>query len=202
MFFVRQNIFLKLCINHADGTDKSPRAKARRAVEQVRRERGEPYVDWFDFCRKSKPGRAPVEQLYSAAGAADDTKQPCLGRSERHQSAFQTLQSVLQNSATASGNTLSSNSQLSTDLSALGSALSSGDLSTSQSAFATVLGDIKNSASPAQVNEATAASQSLQLVEGLLATLDSNTTSSSTVDNTTSLLQSFYAGQSGLNVLA
>jgi hypothetical protein len=118
------------------------------------------------------------------------------------QSAFQTLQSVLQNSATSSGSSLSSNTQLSTDLSALGSALSSGDLSTAQSAFATVLGDIKNSASPAQMNEATAASQSLQLIEGLLATLDSNTASSATVDNTTSLLQSFYAGQSGLNVLA
>jgi hypothetical protein len=118
------------------------------------------------------------------------------------QSAFQTLQSVLQSSATTSGSSLSSNSQLSTDLSALGSALSSGDLSTAQSAFATVLGDIKNSASPAQINEATAASQSLQLVEGLLATLNSDTAASTTVDNTTSLLQSFYAGQSGLNVLA
>jgi hypothetical protein len=46
------------------------------------------------------------------------------------QSAFQTLQNVLQNSATASGSGLSSNSQLTGDLSALGSALSSGDLST------------------------------------------------------------------------
>ncbi len=116
------------------------------------------------------------------------------------QSAFETLQAVLQNSATSTGTTLSANSQFSTDLSALGSALSSGDLSTAQSAFATVLSDLKGSASAAQVNEANAASQSLQLVEGLLSRLDSSTASSA--DNTTSLLQSVYASQSGLNELA
>jgi hypothetical protein len=116
------------------------------------------------------------------------------------QSAFQTLQTILQNSATSTGTTLSANSQLSTDLSALGSALSSGDLSTAQSAFATVLGDLKSSPSAAQVNEATAASQSLQLVEGLLGTLNSNIASSA--DSTASLLQSAYASQTGLNELA
>jgi hypothetical protein len=116
------------------------------------------------------------------------------------QSAFQALQTVLQNSATTSGTRSSDNSQLSTDLSALGSALSSGDLSTSQSAFATVVGDLKSSASAAQVNEATAASESLQLVEGLLSPLNSNIASST--DNTISILQSVYASKSGLNVLA
>jgi len=119
------------------------------------------------------------------------------------QSAFQTLQSVLQNSATASGTSLSSNSQLSTDLTSLGSALSSGKLSTAQTAFATVLGDLKNTASPAQINEATAASQSVQLVEGLLSTLNSTGTaspaSSSSADFTTSALQNYYAKKSGLN---
>ncbi|MGA8201707.1 MAG: hypothetical protein WB814_16690 [Candidatus Sulfotelmatobacter sp.] len=118
------------------------------------------------------------------------------------QSAFQTLQAIFQNSATTSGSTLSSNSQLATDLSTLGSALSSGDLSSAQSAFATVLGDLKTSASAAQVNEATAASQSLQLVEGLLSTLNAETTSSSSTDNTTALLESVYGSSSGLNVLA
>jgi hypothetical protein len=120
------------------------------------------------------------------------------------QSAFQTLQSVLQNSATANGTSLLSNSQLSTDLTSLGSALSSGNLSTAQSAFATVLGDLKNTASPAQTNEANAASQSVQLVEGLLSTLNSTSTSSftssSSADLTTSLLQSYYGNKSGINV--
>ncbi|MGA9389800.1 MAG: hypothetical protein WBV69_05070 [Candidatus Sulfotelmatobacter sp.] len=118
------------------------------------------------------------------------------------QSAFQTLQALVQNSATSSGSTAASNSQLSTDLSALGSALTSGDLSTAQSAFATVLGDLKNSASAAQVNEATAASQSVQLIEGLLATLNASVSSSGSTDNTTPILQSVYAGKSGLNVFA
>jgi hypothetical protein len=128
------------------------------------------------------------------------------------QSAFQTLQSLFQNSATSTGSTLSSNSQLSTDLTALGSALSSGDLSTAQSAFVTVLSDLKSSASAAQVNEATAASQSLQLVDGILGTLNSSaansstanssTVSSSSVDNTASILQSVYGSNGGLNVYA
>jgi ribosomal protein S20 len=69
---------------------------------------------------------------------------------------------------TAGGGTSSSSSQLSTDLTALGSALSSGDLSTAQSAFATVQSDLKNAASPSRVVEENAASQSVQLVEGLL----------------------------------
>jgi hypothetical protein len=80
--------------------------------------------------------------------------------------------------------------------------LSSGDLSSAQSAFATVLGDLKTSASAAQVNEATAASQSLQLVEGILSTLNADATSSSSTDNTTALLESVYGSSSGLNVLA
>jgi len=146
--------------------------------------------------------------------ASDPTQQQALqtlqnslasGNLTRAQSAFQTLLTVLQNSGTSGGSSLSSpsqpgNSQLSTDMSTLGSALSSGDLSTAQSAFATVLGDLKNSASAAQVNEANAASQSLQLVEGLLATLNSNAASASA--DTTSILQSFYASKSGLNLLA
>lgn len=118
------------------------------------------------------------------------------------QSAFQTLQALFQNSATTSGSTLSSNSQLATDLSTLGSALNSGDLSSAQSAFATVLGDLKTSASAAQVNEATAASQSLQLVEGILSTLNADATSSSSTDDTTALIESVYGSSSGLNVLA
>jgi hypothetical protein len=125
------------------------------------------------------------------------------------QSAFQTLQTVLQNSATANGTTLSSNSQLSTDLTSLGNALSSGDVSTAQSAFSTVLGDLKGTASAAQTNEANAASQSVQLVQELLSTLDSTSTSSLTTaglasssdaDLTTSILQSYYGSKSGLSV--
>lgn len=122
------------------------------------------------------------------------------------QSAFQTLQTVLQNAATASGAGLSSNSQLSTDVASLGSALSSGDLSTAQSAFATALSDLQNSSSPAQTNEASAAAQSVQLVEELLSTVNSGSDSccgsAGSTHLTTSILESVYGGKSGLDVLA
>ena len=118
------------------------------------------------------------------------------------QSAFQTLQSLYQNSDLATGSAAVSNSQLGTDLSILGSALTSGDLSTAQSAFSTVQNDLNNSAYAAQVSEANAAAQSIQLVEGILGALNTSTTTSSTIDNTTGILQSVYASQSGLDVLA
>jgi len=114
------------------------------------------------------------------------------------QSAFQTLQTLYQNAATASGSSLSS--QLSTDLTALGSALTSGDLSTAQSAFATLQSDLKSSPSPSQTNETNAASQSLQLVDALLSTL--NPSPSGTANPTNSLLESVYGDGGSLNVLA
>ena len=84
----------------------------------------------------------------------------------------------------------------------LGTALSSGDVSTAQSAFATVLGDLKNTALPSQINEATAAAQSVQLVQGILSSLDSNGSSSSNSNLTNSVLQSVYTSRGGLDVYA
>ena len=74
---------------------------------------------------------------------------------------------------------LSSNSpsQLSTDLAALGRALSSGDLSTAQSAFAAVHSDLNKAPSPSQTNEINAASQSVQLVHELLSSFESEQSS-------------------------
>lgn len=123
------------------------------------------------------------------------------------QSAFATLQNLNQSLATASGSSLSSNSQLSTDLSALGSALTSGDLSTAQSAFATVQSDLKSSNSPSQTDGINAASQSVQLVAGILSTLNlgtlnENSSSSNSADSTTSVLEAVYGSPSSLNVLA
>jgi hypothetical protein len=115
-------------------------------------------------------------------------------------SQFAILQNLFQSSATASGSSASTNTQLSTDLTALGSALSSGDLPTAQSAFATVQNDLKNSASPTQTNEISAASQSVQLVQQILGSLD--TSAASTTDNTSSLLGQVYGSKSGLNVIA
>jgi len=115
------------------------------------------------------------------------------------QAAFAKLQKLTQSPATASGSSASSNSSLAADLTALGSALSSGDLSTAQSAFTTVLGDLNKSNSPALTNETSAASQSVQLVNELLSTLNVNS-SSSTSDSTTSVLERVYGSPGSLNV--
>lgn len=76
-----------------------------------------------------------------------------LGDLNNAQSAFQTLQSFFQDSASTTGATLSINSQLSTELASLGSDLTSGDLSTAQSAFATLVKDLKTSSSPSLSDE-------------------------------------------------
>jgi len=115
------------------------------------------------------------------------------------QAAFGTLQKLNESLAAASGSSLSANSQLSTDLTALGSALTSGDLSTAKSAFATVQSDLKNSNSPSQTNEINAASQSVQLVNELLSTLNVNSSTSAS-DSTTSVLERVYGSPGSLNV--
>jgi hypothetical protein len=117
------------------------------------------------------------------------------------QSAFAALQLVSQTLATASGNTASGNSQFSTDLNALGSALTAGDLTAAKSAFATVQSDLKNANSPLLADEKSAASQSEQLVSDLLSSLNVNTVSPSVPDNTTSILNAVYGSQTGLNVV-
>ncbi len=117
------------------------------------------------------------------------------------QSAFATLQKLNSNLATASGSSVSSNSQLSTDLTALGSALTAGDLATAKSAFATVQNDLKNGNSPSLTNEVNAAAQAGQLVGEVLSSLNTSNSSSSSVDNTTSILDQVYGSRSGLSVV-
>lgn len=116
-------------------------------------------------------------------------------------SAFQTVQKLNDGATAASGSAGSSSSQFSTDLAAVGSALTSGDLSTAQSAFATVQSDLNNAPTPSLTNEISAASQSVQLVQGLLSSLDASTTSS-TSDMTSSVLEKVYGSRGGLNILA
>jgi len=116
------------------------------------------------------------------------------------QAAFQTVQQLNQSLENGSGSSTSSDSQLTTDMTALGNALSSGDLSTAQSAFATVQQDLQKVTAPSVTDEASAATQSEQLVGELLATVNSGSDSNS--DATSSLLQQFYGGKSGLNVFA
>jgi hypothetical protein len=60
--------------------------------------------------------------------------------------------------------------------------------------------DLQKVTAPSVTDEASAATQSEQLVGELLATVNSGSDSNS--DATSSLLQQFYGGKSGLNVFA
>jgi len=125
-----------------------------------------------------------------------------LGDLNGAQSAFQTVQNLNQSLEAASGNSPSNSLQFSTDLTALGSAFSSGNVSTAQSAFATVQSDMKSSASPSQTLETNVASQSEQLVQELLSTVNVSSASSGTSDSTTSVLERVYGSGGSLNVHA
>jgi len=134
----------------------------------------------------------------SASQQAMQTLQQSLasGNLAAAQSAFNTYQQLNQSPSTASGSTSSSSagtpSQLSTDMTALGSAIGSGDLSTAQSAFATVQSDLKATPSQAITNAESAVAQSVQWVEDLLTLSSSNNSSTTPADPTTSMLDSAY----------
>jgi hypothetical protein len=117
-------------------------------------------------------------------------------------SAFAAVQTLNTGLANASGSSLPTNSQLSTDLTALGNAIGSGNLATAQSLFATVKNDLKNGNSPSLTNEIHNASQSVQLVQELLSTVNIGNSSSSSPDTTTSVLEQVYGSSGGLNVHA
>jgi ribosomal protein S20 len=112
------------------------------------------------------------------------------------QTAFNTYNQLNQNtSSAADGSTTSPSSQLSTDMTALGSAISSGNLSTAQSAFTTVQNDLKSAPSQSVTNAETAVNQTVQWVDDLLNLSGSDNFQSAPVDPTTSILDSAY----GLN---
>jgi hypothetical protein len=150
-----------------------------------------------------------LSQYVQSAGTSDQLQQLLQALQESLSSGdlnaassqFADLQKLFQDSATGTGSTLASNSQLSSDLTALGNALGSNDLSAAQSAFATLEKDLKSNPAPAQTNEATAASQSVQLVEELLGTVNTSGSSSGS-DLTTSVLEQVYGSKGSLNVLA
>jgi hypothetical protein len=115
------------------------------------------------------------------------------------QSAFKTYNRLNPAPATTSSSTSSTSdpSQLTTDMTGLGSALSSGNLSTARSAFATVQGDLKTTPSQAIANAESAAAQTVQWIDDLLSlfNLTGSTAAQTTADPYTSMLASAY----GLN---
>lgn len=113
------------------------------------------------------------------------------------QTAFNTYRQLNQN-LTGAGSS-SSTSQFSTDLSALGSAIGSGNLSTAQQAFATLQSELQTSPSQAVTNAETAVTQTVQWVDDLLNLSSSNTYDNAPVDPTTAILDSAYGLNSATN---
>ena len=121
------------------------------------------------------------------------------------QTAFTKYQSLTANLAQTSGS--SSNSQLTTDLTALGTAISSGNLTSAQSAFATVQNDLKSTTSPSVAAAENAVAQTVSEVQDLLSIFSSSSSSTTSTDPTTQILDSAYGGgssssTSGVNVYA
>jgi len=113
------------------------------------------------------------------------------------QSAFNTYQQINQNLNKESGSSsTTADTQLTTDMKALGSAISSGDLSTAQSAFATAQTQLQSTPSLAIQNVNAAVAQSVQWVEDVLNLSSSNNNYTTAItDPMSSILDSVY----GLN---
>jgi ribosomal protein S20 len=121
------------------------------------------------------------------------------------QTAFNTYQDLNETPSTSTGSSSSSassaSSQLSTDMKALGSALSAGNLSTAQSAFATVANDLQSTPSQAVTNAETAVAQTVQWVDDLLNLSGSSSSSQAPVDPTTAIMDSAYGLNSSSNAM-
>jgi hypothetical protein len=107
-----------------------------------------------------------------------------LGNLNGAQAAFNSYQQATQNLAVIGGNTSSSSSQVSTDMTALGSALSSGNLSTAQLAFKTAQTDMSKTQSQGMANAIAATSQAVQWIDDLLDLPNSSSSSSLPVNDT------------------
>jgi hypothetical protein len=105
------------------------------------------------------------------------------------QTAFSTYQQLNQNLTNISGSS-SASTQLTTDMTALGTAISSGDLSSAQSAFATAQADMNSSPSQSMSNAMAAMTQVEGWVGGLLDSADTTSFSSTSSDPTSALLAS------------
>jgi hypothetical protein len=114
------------------------------------------------------------------------------------QSAFTTYRNLNQSPTTASPSSISGSgptgttSQFSTDMTALGSAIGSGNLSTAQSAFATLQSTLQSAPSQAITNAESAVAQTVQSVDDLLNLSSSSNYSAPPIDPTTSILDSAY----------
>ena len=114
------------------------------------------------------------------------------------QTSFKTYQQLSQN-LTGAGSSSSSDSQLATDMTALGTAIGSGNLTTAQQAFATVQNDLKNTPSQAIANAESAVAQTVGWVDDLLNFGDTRSSNSASADPAVAILSSAYGLSSSSN---
>jgi hypothetical protein len=129
------------------------------------------------------------------------------GNLKAAQSAFTTYQQLNPSSTTASGSSSNfgssssaTTSQFSTDMTALGKAISSGNVSTAQSAFATLQTNLKSNPSQAIANAEAVVAQTVQSVEDLFTVYGlAGSNSTSSTDPFSSILDTAYGLPSSSN---
>jgi hypothetical protein len=108
------------------------------------------------------------------------------------QAALSTYQTLNRDLALAGGSTTPANTQLATDLNALGTAIDSGDLTAAQSAFNTVQTDLSTTPPQSVVTAEAAAAQTVTEIQDLLSIFNSNTANSAPIDPLTEILDTAY----------
>jgi len=115
------------------------------------------------------------------------------------QAALNTYQTLNRNLAQAGGSSTPVNTQLATDLNALGTAIDSGDLNAAQSAFTIVQADLKTTPPQSVVTAEAAAAQTVSEIEDILSIFHSTTAATAPVDPLTQILDTAYGVNSPSN---
>jgi hypothetical protein len=115
------------------------------------------------------------------------------------QAALNTYQSLTRDLALAAGSSTPTNTQLATDLNALGTAIDSGDLTAAQSAFTTVQTDLSTTPPQAVVTAEAAAAQTVTEIQDLLSIFNSTSANSAPVDPLTEILDTAYGVNTPVN---
>jgi hypothetical protein len=108
------------------------------------------------------------------------------------QSAFTAYRQANQNLSAIGAAATPANTQLASDMTALGNALGSGHLADAQSAFATVQNDLKTTPSQTTPAASAAISQAVQMVDDLITLSSASSLSTASADPTVGILSGAY----------
>jgi len=115
------------------------------------------------------------------------------------QAALNSYQTLNRDLALAGGSSTPTNTQLATDLNALGTAIDSGDLTAAQSAFTTVQTDLSTTPPQSVVTAEAAAAHTVTEIEDLLSIFNSSSANSAPIDPLTEILDSAYGVSTSSN---